>query len=323
MNLPSPREVELEAALRERDAQVSQLAKELSWLRQQPAAQPELQTSTSAMLPSALMTMLLPYISNASKGATPTAGSSTVNAALTQRVQLLQDENNELYDLLRHGETGRLKEEVQGLRHVVTKLETALRESHSVITSLSSELEKTYETFQRRTAPTTHAYTSSRESYHGPSHSAIVNANGQTKLPPTGPRAHKKPRLSDPRVSPTHSSAPTSRPVERDLSRSPRVDSRSKISHGKMDVDEDARTRPRSPTDRGSDRYREKNRTRERERERDKDRDRDRFSRRNGGGGSGGGSGGNSRRARGHGATGAHAYGTSAHDRTLAERMGL
>lgn len=69
--------------------------------------------------------MLLPHVNKA----TPTSpsSSSTVNAALTQRVRLLQEENDELYDLLRHGETGKLKEEVRGLRRVVDRLESALR----------------------------------------------------------------------------------------------------------------------------------------------------------------------------------------------------
>lgn len=84
-----------------------------------------------------------------------------MTAALTQRARLLQEENDELYNLLKHGETGKLKEEVRGLRRVVDKLEGALRgtrlyplsdllpknlpwgssppktESHQVISSLS------------------------------------------------------------------------------------------------------------------------------------------------------------------------------------------
>jgi hypothetical protein len=50
-----------------------------------------------------------------------------VTAALTQRARSLQEENDELYDLLKQGETGKLKEEVQGLRRLVEKLEGALR----------------------------------------------------------------------------------------------------------------------------------------------------------------------------------------------------
>lgn len=47
--------------------------------------------------------------------------------ALTLRAKLLQEENDELYELLKFGETGKLKEEVKGLRRVVQRLEGALR----------------------------------------------------------------------------------------------------------------------------------------------------------------------------------------------------
>lgn len=79
-----------------------------------------------------------------------------MTAALVQRTKLLQEENDELYELLKSGETGKLKEEVRGLRKVVDRLERALKggvllsrprsvlfvdpsrpESHQVITSLS------------------------------------------------------------------------------------------------------------------------------------------------------------------------------------------
>lgn len=70
----------------------------------------------------------MPHINNvSSSGVAASSGSSTVTAALTQRARLLQEENDELYDLLKHGETGKLKEEVRGLRRVVERLEGALR----------------------------------------------------------------------------------------------------------------------------------------------------------------------------------------------------
>ena len=97
------------------------------------------------------MAVLLPHIQGAATN--PTAG-GTVNSALTQRVKTLQNENDELYDLLKKSETGRLKEEVKSLSRVVTKLESALRgacimlsfltpphdvssESHKIILSIS------------------------------------------------------------------------------------------------------------------------------------------------------------------------------------------
>jgi len=235
-------------------------------------------------------------------------------------VRLLQDENDELYDLLKHGETGKLKEEVRGLRRVVDRLESALRESHQVITSLSTELDKSYQSFQslrQKQVNLQALHPPSRDPYYPPV------ANGLSKPPPTGPRAHKKARISDAKVSPAQSSVslPPSKthvPAKHESSRSPRTspsESRAK-SNVKMDVDGDSRTRPRSPQERDRPRHREKERARDRERdrerERDRDRDRDRFSRRNGAGGGGAG-----RRNRGFN----HPY--AGGDRTLAERMGL
>ena len=106
-------------------------------------------------IPPALMSLLLPHLNQLSNVATP--GSGSVTTALVQRTKILQEENDELYELLRIGETGRLKEDVRALRRVVQKLEGALRgacatlaeplfthsttwvatESHQVIASLS------------------------------------------------------------------------------------------------------------------------------------------------------------------------------------------
>ena len=47
--------------------------------------------------------------------------------ALTARNKLLQEENDELYELLKSTETGRLKEEARGLKRAVTRLEVALK----------------------------------------------------------------------------------------------------------------------------------------------------------------------------------------------------
>jgi len=85
-----------------------------------------------------------------------------VTTALTQRAHLLQEENDELYELLKHSETGKLKDEARGLRRVVAKLEVALNgvlpfpetqlsytekvsrtESHQIISSLSYVLRTT------------------------------------------------------------------------------------------------------------------------------------------------------------------------------------
>jgi WTAP/Mum2p family len=47
--------------------------------------------------------------------------------ALIQRSRLLQEENDELYEILKVKETGKLKEEARGLRRVVQRLESGLR----------------------------------------------------------------------------------------------------------------------------------------------------------------------------------------------------
>ncbi|KAG1783221.1 hypothetical protein EV702DRAFT_1060615 [Suillus placidus] len=334
MDLPTPRELDLETELRKRDAQVAELTDEVTRLRLHLAAQSGASTTDPVTLPPALVSVLLPHINKAasSEGTGVASSSSTVNTALTQRVRILQEENDELYEMLKSGETGKLKEEVRGLRRVVERLEGALRESHQVIASLSSELDKSYESFQsslRQMNANHHSYAHApRDSYH-----LASTSNGVIKLPPTGPRAHKKPRLSEPKVSPARSniSLPPTKsqtvnarqvtPRDHEPPRSPRLsptEPRSKPSNVKMEVDEDSRTRPRSPND-NKDREshrRDKDRAREHdgERDRDRDRDRDRFSRRNGGG-SGGGGGRRTRGFAGH----AYAFG----DRTLAERMGL
>ena len=191
-----------------------------------------------------------------------------------------------------------------------------------------TELDKSYQSFQsslrQKQINSQVHHPPSRESYHPPPHPP--STNGVSKPPPTGPRAHKKPRISDAKVSPAQSnvSLPASKTqasVKHERSHSPRI-SPSEIrpkGNTKMDVDEDSRSRPRSPQERDRPRQREKERARDRERERerdrerDRDRDRDRFSRRNGTGSGGGGG----RRNRGFN----HPY--AGGDRTLAERMGL
>jgi hypothetical protein len=50
-----------------------------------------------------------------------------VTAALIQRAKLLQQENDELHEILKSSETGKLKEEVMGLRRVVDRMEGALK----------------------------------------------------------------------------------------------------------------------------------------------------------------------------------------------------
>ena len=71
------------------------------------------------------MSLLLPHLTQ--RGTTASSGSGSVTTALIQRAKILQEENDELYELLKTGETGRLKEDVRALRRVVQRLEGALR----------------------------------------------------------------------------------------------------------------------------------------------------------------------------------------------------
>ncbi|KAF8165229.1 hypothetical protein B0H34DRAFT_688378 [Crassisporium funariophilum] len=135
MELPSSRELELELLIRQRDVQLNELTDELSSLKQYLSKQPGPSTTESVSLPPALLSVLLPHFNGAATGSV--SGSNTVTAAITQRARVLQEENDELYNMLKQSETGKLKDEVRGLRRVVTKLEGALKESHSMIKSLS------------------------------------------------------------------------------------------------------------------------------------------------------------------------------------------
>lgn len=98
---------------------------ELTRLRQYLTDQPAPSGASPVTLPPPLLKLLLPSIRDASQ-ATEAASSTVVNA-LTQRVKALQEENEELYQILKVKETGKLKEEVRGLRRVVHRLEGSLR----------------------------------------------------------------------------------------------------------------------------------------------------------------------------------------------------
>ncbi|PPQ99052.1 hypothetical protein CVT24_003612 [Panaeolus cyanescens] len=204
MDLPSTRELELELLLRERDTQLAELTDEISTLRHYIAKQPGPSTTEPVSLPPPLLAIILPHLNN---GALDSAtGSSTVTAALTQRTRVLQEENDELYDLLKRSETGRLMEEVTAQQRIISRLETALKESHTVIKSLSTELDKAYETITSlsRPAPSRDynrrpaSRSRSPNNSYQPTAPQLESANSNGKQLPTGPRAHKKPRISEP-----------------------------------------------------------------------------------------------------------------------------
>jgi hypothetical protein len=225
------------------------------------------------------------------------------------------------------------------------------------------ELDKSYDTFMASNSVTNNMKSYSRSPVNRSSHlptaqtSAHANSNGNgngapnSKIPPTGPRAYKKPRLSEPPLqSPSRSAAslPSAKPASshsqtyhrerstthtrdhrpRDVnSHSSGDDPRGKSSyaHRKIVVDEDSRKRPRSPAmDRELDRDRDRDTDRLRDRERERERERDRLPRRNGSHSGGGERSGSGRRvARGGTPNSGSGYGNTDRDRTLAERMGL
>ncbi|KIY49331.1 hypothetical protein FISHEDRAFT_41535 [Fistulina hepatica ATCC 64428] len=331
MDLPTSREIELEICLRERDKQVAQLTDEVTRLRRYVAKQPGPSKTEPVTLSPVIASLLLPYLAREPQ---PSSGSNTVTSALLQRAQLLQAENDELYDLLKKGETGKLKEEVRGLRRVVEKLECALKESHQVVTSLTTELDKAYETLaaQRDHNARPSASQSPGASYQQAHHASIPNGipPGMNRAPPTGPRAHKKPRLSEPAPSQQQQHRDREPPTHKSLSgggRQKRRNADDGASAGNRDVRHSPmRERPRSP---------ELERTMRGDRDRAQVRDREntRGSKRNGASAYSTGSGSPSGRAGLRGTNSPHLSGSgvagsmnsfnSATDRTLAERLGL
>lgn len=199
---------------------------------------------------------------------------------------------------------------------------------------------------------------SPRDLYHTVPHSDTTgNGNATSKPPPTEPRAHKRPRLSDAHASPPRR-LPSSLPQKpqphhhtnlpprvdvRDQGRQP-VENRGKPNHAKMDVDGEGRAP--SPANPNRNREREKNtRDRERGRERgvkekervrdagkdwDRDANKPSHNRRNGhmsgapGRGGGGGSSASSGRKGNDRNNSSHNHQMAEHaSRTLQERLGL
>lgn len=145
MDIPSTREIELEMLLRQRNndcealnvrdgvrcsgkqAETSIRQNEVVTLRRYLANQPAPSTSEPVTLPPPLLSLLLPHLTDPLAGDPSSSGSNSVTVALLQRAKLLQEENDELYELLKHSATGRLKEEVRGLRRAVRRMEGALK----------------------------------------------------------------------------------------------------------------------------------------------------------------------------------------------------
>lgn len=88
--------------------------------------------SSEQAVSAAAMAILAPHLINERNAALGTGSfSGTAHmglvAALRQRTKLLEEENEELYSVLRRSETGRLEEEVKALRKLVGKLGRSLQ----------------------------------------------------------------------------------------------------------------------------------------------------------------------------------------------------
>lgn len=96
-------------------------------LRKHLVSQPAPSSADAVTLPPAALAVLQNHIDTKHPADVQANTSSTMTTALVQRTRVLMDENNELYDLLRIGETGKLKEEVYLLKGVISRLERALK----------------------------------------------------------------------------------------------------------------------------------------------------------------------------------------------------
>lgn len=115
---------------------------------------------------------------------------------------------------------------------------------------------------------------SPRTAYNPLPHPTDNGTTASSKLPPTGPRAHKKPRMSEAQASPplrgttalpAHKNHAHAYSAAREHAPRRSSDGRGRPNHAKMEVEEDQRARPPSPGLRD-----------ERDRDRDRDRERDR-----------------------------------------------
>ncbi|KAH7105680.1 hypothetical protein BKA62DRAFT_400166 [Auriculariales sp. MPI-PUGE-AT-0066] len=255
--IPSARELELELVLTQRDARITELTDDLAALRihlKAPTAEPVSADDTPVALPPPIVSLLVNHLAHNPDSSA--ASTSSVTTALTQRVQLLQEENDELYALLRRSETGKLREQVSNMQQVIERLEAALQDSHSIIKSLNGQLDKTCNTLQSlQNAPSSSSpaapramITSNTKSY------AAAQAGTNSRNPPTGPRAQKRQRAASPSNNgPRLSSANATVPRERERDR----DSRD-------ERDSRDRERERDRGDRFADRDRERERSRSR-----------------------------------------------------------
>jgi hypothetical protein len=114
------------------------LQTELQTLRTQKKEPPKDDWQSEQAVSQAAMAVLLPHLVNERNAALGTGSSSglthsAIVAALRQRASMLQEENDELYAVLRRAETGRLDEEAKGLRKLIGKLERSLKGEEPIL----------------------------------------------------------------------------------------------------------------------------------------------------------------------------------------------
>lgn len=104
----------------------SPIQDDLNSLRKFLPHAPESLPTDPISLPRPVLSLLAPLVSQPPPhGSNP--GTSSVTVALTARVRILQQENDELYELLKCSHAQRLQEEVHVLRRDVGRLERALK----------------------------------------------------------------------------------------------------------------------------------------------------------------------------------------------------
>ncbi|CCO27639.1 hypothetical protein BN14_01624 [Rhizoctonia solani AG-1 IB] len=130
--LPSERELELETLLRQREKQISSLADEISNLRRKLPGASDPEDDAAISIPAPVLALLAPLVTHGPSTSTP----APLSNAITQRLKLLQTENEELYELLRASELARQREEVVGLRRTIKHLEDQLEGAEARITEL-------------------------------------------------------------------------------------------------------------------------------------------------------------------------------------------
>ncbi|KZT62873.1 hypothetical protein CALCODRAFT_489391 [Calocera cornea HHB12733] len=212
--IPSAREMELLGQLREKEKQVNALVEDITALRAFVPTQPLPAPVVSGQaLPPSLLALLTPLLRANPPSGVPSA------SIITSRVDLLQRENDELYELLKESNVAQLKEEVTLLRQTVVGLDTALRESHATITSVSSQLSQAQEALISLGNPPPSAVPASPITNTAQSTSngsampqtAEVSPSSSNKPIPTGPRSQtiKRP----PRTHPPPSQSPSASPI--------------------------------------------------------------------------------------------------------------